>query len=167
MTVNTKTAAGRRELHFDSYEAMLADAQSLANGEVQMVGNWSLGQIFKHLSVAYNGSIDGLEFSVPWFVKIMARLFMKKKFLYGKLPSGFQIPKEHQGKFVADDSTSTEEGLAALQAAVQRLQTEDHRVTHPVLGKLTNEEWDNFHLRHAEMHLSFAVPCGKSGVAAD
>jgi hypothetical protein len=29
---------------------------------------------------------------------------------------------------------------------------------HPVLGKLTHEEWTQLHLRHAELHLSFAVP---------
>lgn len=158
MGVDTKTAAGRRQLRFNSYDDLLADAQMLAKSDVKMVGNWSLGQIFKHLAVAYAGSIDGMHFTVPFYVKIVARVFMKKKFLYGKIPSGFQIPQKHRGHFVAAETTTTEEGWAALQTAVERLKTESHREPHPVFGELSNQEWDNFHLRHAEMHMSFAVP---------
>lgn len=166
MTVDTKTVDGRREVHFDSYEQLLADAQRLSNGEPQLVGNWSLGQIFQHLAVAYTGSIDGLDFKVPWYIKFMARTFMKKKFLYGKLPSGFQIPEENRKKFVADESTSTEAGLNALKDAVVRLQTETARVPHPVLGNITNEEWDNWHWRHAEMHMSFAIPAEEAAAVS-
>jgi len=158
MAIDTKTAPGRRKLHFDSYDALIADAESLAAGEVTMVGNWSLGQIFQHLAVAYNGAIDGLPFSAPWYVKLVARAFMKKKFLYGEVPSGFQIPDKHRDHFVAADTTTTVEGLANLRAAVERLKSDPNRVPHPVLGKLTTEQWDSFNLRHAELHLSFAVP---------
>jgi hypothetical protein len=28
---------------------------------------------------------------------------------------------------------------------------------HPVLGKLTHDQWKQIHLRHAELHLSFAA----------
>lgn len=158
MAVDTKTAQGRRQVHYDSYDDLLADAERLAGGEVTMVGNWTLGQIFQHLAVAYNGAIDGLPFSVPWFVKFMARTFMKKRFLYKGMPSGFQIPDKHRGHFVADETTTTEDGLAALRAAVERLKTESHREPHPVFGELTRQEWDSFNLRHAELHMSFAVP---------
>lgn len=158
MTVNTKTAPGRRDLRFDSYDELLSDAQKLADGEVMLVGNWTLGQIFQHLATAYNGSIDGLNFKVSWIIKVMARLLMKKKFLYGQMPSGFQIPEKNRAEFVPEDSTSIETALAALKAAVHRLQTESQRVVHPVLGELSRDEWDNWHWRHAEMHMSFAVP---------
>lgn len=158
MAADTKMAPGRRELHFDTYDELMVDAEGLAAGEVTMVGNWSLGQVFQHLAVAYTGAIDGLPFNAPWYVKLVARTFMKKKFLYGAIPSGFQIPDKHRDHFVAADTTSTEEGLANLRAAVERLKSDPTRVLHPVLGKLTTEEWDNFNLRHAELHLSFAVP---------
>jgi hypothetical protein len=29
---------------------------------------------------------------------------------------------------------------------------------YPVFGKLTPEEWHQFHLRHAELHMSFVLP---------
>jgi len=30
-------------------------------------------------------------------------------------------------------------------------------VSHPLFGKLSREEWNRFHLRHAELHMSFLV----------
>ncbi len=45
-----------------------------------------------------------------------------------------------------------------LRQAIHRLQTEEKRAPNPVLGKLTREEWDRLHCRHAELHLSFLVP---------
>ncbi len=29
---------------------------------------------------------------------------------------------------------------------------------HPAFGKMNHDEWTKLHLRHSEMHLSFAVP---------
>ncbi len=41
---------------------------------------------------------------------------------------------------------------------IDRLNREPQRYPSPVFGKMTKEEWDQLHLRHAEMHLSFYVP---------
>lgn len=54
--------------------------------------------------------------------------------------------------------TSIDEGLGALRAAVARYKQETKRSPHPALGKLTPGEWIQFHLRHAELHMSFATP---------
>ncbi|MBX9787841.1 MAG: DUF1569 domain-containing protein [Pirellulales bacterium] len=35
---------------------------------------------------------------------------------------------------------------------------ETRRVPHPVIGRLSVDQWNRFHLRHAELHLSFFVP---------
>ena len=35
---------------------------------------------------------------------------------------------------------------------------EDRRVSHPIFGSMSRAEWDQMHLRHAEMHLSFIRP---------
>jgi hypothetical protein len=83
---------------------------------------------------------------------------MKNRFLEKTLPPGFQIPEKDKPILEPADTTSTAEGLAAIESAVERLKTESSRVEHPVLGKLTSEEWTKFHLRHAEMHLSFVRP---------
>ena len=158
MTVDTKKVAQRREVHYDSYDDLLADAERLVSGDVQTVGNWTLGQIFKHLAQSLHSSIDGTNMKFPWLMKKIFLLFMnKEKILNEPLSPGFKIPKKGEAQFSPDASVSTEEGLASLRAAIERCQTETSRAEHPAFGELTGEEWDKFHLRHAELHMSFAA----------
>ncbi len=156
MPINTAKVEGRRSLDYSSFEELLADADRLASGPVQALGNWSDGQIFKHLALAYNGSIDGFAMTFPLPFRLMARLF-KKKLINGAMPPGFTLPGDG-GKSVTPGPTSTEEGLAALHAAVGRLEREPHRATHPMFGDLTKDEWNKIHLKHASLHMSFLVP---------
>ena len=155
MSVVTKKVTGRRTVRYQNLDDLLADAEQLAAGDVRRLGNWSLGQIMEHLAKAYHGSIDGIEFRFPWPLKLMMRLFMKKKFLYGSVPPGFSIPAEVRDQVEPHAETTTEQGLAALRDSIDRLKRETHRQPHPVLGNISREEWDQFHLRHAEMHMSF------------
>ena len=157
MSVNTKTVEGRRELRFNSFDDLLADAEQLASGEVQTLGNWSLAQIFTHLAAGINSTIDGSSFSAPFFMRLMGPL-MKKKFVYGGIPPGFKIPKEAEAQFLPPDEAETEAALAELRKAIERLQSAEKLAPHPLFGKLTKEEAVQFQFRHAEMHLSFAIP---------
>lgn len=157
MTVQTKTVAGRRKVAYESYEDLLADAEEMAHGVVQTLGNWSLAQIFTHLAASFEGSIDGLPFRAPWGVRLMASM-MKRKFLSQPLPAGFAIDQQARTKLEPNPTVSTNEALDALRFAVSRCQTEAQRASHPVFGNLSKDEWDQFNLRHAEMHMSFVVP---------
>ena len=56
------------------------------------------------------------------------------------------------------DQAEFDEAFACLETGVQRLGRQGTRVVHPLLGRLSAAQWDKFHLRHAEMHLSFIVP---------
>lgn len=157
MTINTKTASGRRNVHYGNLSELLADAERLAISDVRMVGNWSLGKIYGHLARAINFSIDGFPFGLNPVLRFVGKLLMKKRFLTKPLPSGFKIPKKNRKDFIAD-SDDTVQGLSELRDAIQRQNNEPNRVIHPFLGQLTNEEWEQFHCRHAELHMSFAVP---------
>ncbi len=153
MTVNTKKVTDRRELRFESLDDVVQEAENLASLEIEQLGNWSLGQILVHLAAAMNCSIDGFPFKAPLPIRLIAPLLFKKKFIYKAVPAGFQVPKG------ADDfspgNTSNDEGLEAIKQAVARLGSETKRSPNPGLGELTTDEWNNFHCRHAEMHLSF------------
>ncbi len=157
MTVQTKSVAGRRTVSYQSYDDLLADAEEMAHGVVQTLGNWSLGQIFKHLAAAMEGSIDGIPFQMPLLMRLMAPL-LKRKFLTKPLPSGFQIASNARAAMEPDATVSTAEALDALRYAVSRCQSETDRAAHPLFGRLSREEWDQFNLRHAEMHMSFVAP---------
>jgi len=156
MPVDTAKVGGRRKLDYASLEELLADADRLSSGPVKVLGNWSAGQIFRHLAIVYNGSIDGLTMSVPWLLRVMAP-FLKKKLLRSPMPAGIKLPPD-AAKVLTPGPTSTEEGLAELHAAVARLQQEPHRAQHPVFANLSKEEWNQIHLKHASLHMSFLVP---------
>ncbi|MCA9268773.1 MAG: DUF1569 domain-containing protein [Planctomycetales bacterium] len=161
MSVDTKKAAGRRDVRYQSYDDLLADAQRLAAGPTTTVGNWTLGQILFHLAKSIEASIDGIPFKAPWLMRLVAKLFMKKKFIYKSVPPGFKLPATAAAKYTGDPSVDAQEALAALSAAIDRANGTAQRGDHPAFGKLTREEWDSFNLRHAEMHMSFVKAAGE------
>jgi hypothetical protein len=156
MPVETAKVQGRRQVAYNSLEEVVADAERLSSGPVKTLGNWSAGQIFKHLAFAFSGSIDGLALTFPWYLRTVARLF-KGKLLAGAMPAGYKLSPQNAS--VAEPApTSTEQGLAELRTAVSRLAREPQRAVHPLFGALTNEEWNRVHLMHANLHMSFLVP---------
>ena len=156
MPVATAKVEGRRKLDYQSLDEVVADAERLSAGTLTTLGNWSAGQIFRHLATAYNASIDGFKTTFPWPMRFMAGLF-KQKLINGAMPPGIKVPAG-LAKEVMPEPTSTEYGLAQLRAAVARLEREPKRAKHPVFGELSNEEWNKVHLNHAKLHMSFLVP---------
>lgn len=156
MPINTAKVKGRRKLDYASFDELLADAERMTSGPVKTLGNWSAGQIFKHLAIVFNGSIDGMPITFPWYFRLVVRLF-KKQILKGNMPAGYQMKNEN-ADFAVPGPTTAEEGLAALRAAVERLKRDTYREVHPLMGNLNQEEWDKLHLKHASLHMSFLIP---------
>jgi Protein of unknown function (DUF1569) len=156
MPVDTTKVQGRRQLNYASLDEIVADAERLSSVPVKTLGNWSAGQVYKHLATAFNGSIDGLPDAFPWHIRLMGRLF-KKRLLAGAMPPGFKLPAEF-AKAVLPEPTATEVGLAELRAAIARLKRDSRRAKHPVFGNLSDEEWNRIHLMHANLHMSFLAP---------
>ena len=157
MAVKTGKVTGRRKVHYDSYQDLLNDAERLAGGEVRLLGNWSFGQILGHLARSMEFAIDGAPFKAPWAMRCIARLFMRQRLITRPMPAGFKLPGR-AAEHLVPDPLSTEEGMASLRAAIQRMHDETERQPHALLGELSLDEWDSLQLRHAEMHLSFVVP---------
>ncbi|MBI5759683.1 MAG: DUF1569 domain-containing protein [Planctomycetales bacterium] len=153
MSVKTKQVQGRRTVRYESLRDLLNDAEKLASADVRTLGNWSFGQILKHNAMSLDSSIDGSGFMLPAPVRWLMSLMMKQKFLTKPIPPGFKSPDS----FVPGE-TSIKEGLSALRAAIERQNRETKRALHPGFGQFTNDEWNQFNLRHAEMHMSFVVP---------
>jgi len=156
MPVNTAKVEGRRELDYASFEELLADADRISSGPVKALGNWSAGQIFRHLAIVYNQSIDGFTVTFPWYLHLMAKMF-RSKLIAGPMPPGFKLPSEG-AKALQPGPTSAAEGLADLRAAVERLERKPHRAIHPMFGELDQEQWNKIHLKRASLHMSFLVP---------
>ena len=82
----------------------------------------------------------------------MMSIFMKRKYLKRELPPGFKSTE----RFIPED-TSVAAGVASLQGAIARQKHESKRAPHPAFGNIGPDGWNDFHLRHAELHMSFLV----------
>jgi hypothetical protein len=154
--IDTRKVGGRRGLRFDSLDAILADVEMLEKAKrVRALGNWSAGQNVAHVALLMTRSLDGFPGSIPWFVRMPVRLLMKGTVLNKPMSAGFKTPKAVGSP---PEPVSLEDGLAQLRAAIGRLKAESKRAPSPLLGRLSVEEWNQLHCRHAELHLSFLVP---------
>jgi hypothetical protein len=156
MPIDTGKASNRRKLHFDNLDDLLKDVDRLNQGKVKTLGNWSSGQILKHLTIIMNGSIDGFPVRFAWPLRFFGWL-MKNRILSKTMPPGFQL-KGRAGELFLPPPTSWDDGLLGFRQAIHRLQTDGTREPSPFLGVMTREQWDQLHCRHAELHLSFLVP---------
>lgn len=157
MSVKTSEVTNRRRIRYESFHDLLVDAECLAQGEVLMLGNWTLGQIYLHLARSMHASIDGLPIQAPWLSRLSVKLFYARRLLSGPMPAGLRLPAEAAQR-LSPELVSTEDGLFALRESIDRLGFETDRAAHPLLGEMSLDQWDSFHLRHAELHMSFALP---------
>ncbi len=165
--VKTKSVQNRREVHYANYDELLSDIRTLSEQGVDHLGNWTLGQIVGHLAKTFSVQVEGTDFKPPWYFGLplrlssRVRLILKNRMLTKPLDSGFQIPKRFRKNLVAEADIDEQEAIAQLHAVVQRCNEENKVHLHAWLGKLTREEWTQFNLRHAELHMSFVVPKGE------
>lgn len=146
----------RRRLHFKTFEEVFDEIESLNSRPHRQLGNWSLPIVVGHLALGMQGSINGGTFPVPWYYKVLGPWLIKPFFLK-KFPSGIKLPRVAREMLIPKE-ISYVDALENFRGAVERLKTETKRGSHPVLGKLTIDEWNRFHLRHCELHLGFLVP---------
>lgn len=146
----------RRKLRFASLDEALFDAERLvAAPNAKTLGNWSLDRLLSHLAVAIDGSIDGVPGQANRLLRLVGPLIKGWVFRRGLSP-GVRLPKNLEA-IAFPSGSSPEEALGKLKSAIERTKSQRMTACHPVFGKLTHEEWNLFHLRHAELHLSFAI----------
>lgn len=157
MTVSSYYVQGRRRLRFATLSDVVIDAEQLvATPDAKTLGNWPLDRLLTHLAVAIEASIDGVPGKANWMVRLLGPLIKRWVFKRGMSP-GFRLPRKLEA-IAFPPGSSPKEAVRKLRSAIERTKTERMTSSHPVFGKLTHEEWNQFHLRHAELHLSFAIP---------
>ncbi len=178
------TRAPRRALHIPNLDSLTRLVHSLreavAPGGVglNVSGNWSVGQILHHLSRTISGSLDGFACvpirpteppgplrDAPILGRLLRRIdrqdlhaerLLLRRVLLDQplLPAGPSVALPGQLDPFAQVWTS--DASAWLLAVLGRLASgERMRRESPTLGPMTHEQWVAFHLRHAELHLSF------------
>jgi hypothetical protein len=113
----------------------------------------------KHLGQVMHGSIDGspTPFQFPLLSRVVGRLLLRPFLLHVGVPRGIRLPKAATRQFMFDEA-QFDEAFERLSSGVARLANESRRVPHPLIGNLSPAQWNQFHLRHCEMHLGFVVP---------
>ena len=157
MTIKSKSVQGRRELSFSTLDDIVMDAERLvSSNRTRTLGNWPLTQLLSHLTMTVNSSIDGFADKAPLLVRIFGPL-LKSRMISRTMSPGLNLPRKAEaGAFPA--ATSTTAAFEDLRRAVARTKSERMEAAHPAFGKMNHDEWTKLHLRHSEMHLSFAVP---------
>ena len=152
-----KKQASRRPLKFACLHETVTEAQRLNEAGYAMVGNWDLAKACQHLSKTMRMSIEGAPFSLPFFLKPLAR-----QLLFGKIMSGTptRLPLKTVKEFKPDEHPNVEDELAEYADLVNHIMAEDASLisNHPVFGKVTLDQWRTFHAWHAAHHFSFLIP---------
>jgi hypothetical protein len=146
----------RRTPRFHSYDEMLADAEALLAGGYERAGNWNLGQNCSHIAKTMKKSLEGFPDLKPWPFRFAARLLVLGSILKHqqhnrRFPGpAYLMPAENE-----DDRA----GLQELRAIVAKVKAHAGEFQiHPVFGQMSRPQWQDFHLWHAEHHLSFLLP---------
>ncbi len=162
--VDTK-AARRRLVTYSSLTQFAADLEKVEEahraGTLRRLGNREPGPIFGHLAISMRGSREGmpeLKAAAPWWLRLVGPL-VKGRVLKSPLQPGVRMSSRAEDA-LWDDGLTFEEGMIALRAEVERAGKPGcvYGAAHPVFGKMSTEEWSVFHLRHAELHMSFLQP---------
>lgn len=150
-----------RTLHFQTPDQALAEAERIVHssraGKLQTLGNWTPGQTLSHLAW-WIEAIDQPDKvpPLPWYVKLLGPV-IKNKLITSTPKPGAKLPGAPTGTH-GDAPATLDEGLTRFRAAVQRLNQGNFPPRHPVFGKMSQQDWLNLHLRHAELHLGFLQP---------
>src|SRR5579862_3360279 len=162
MVVDTRHVANRRRVHYSNLNEFLADAERLAVIETRTLGNWTLPQIFDHLTRSLTVAVEGTTatFSAP--ARCILRFF-KHRIMTSPMTPGFHCPENVDQVLRPSAGIDIDAALDLLRAAMARFQSATLVAQHPAFGKLTKADWNQLTLRHAELHMSFVVPDEREG----
>jgi len=157
MSINTKTAP-RRELHFESMQDILDDAQAATAGPHETTGNWSSGQIITHVGELIDVSLHGTDAKMPLPLRVMGRV-LRPWLLTRPINPGLKIPKGMRPRFTPPQDVPLDRAMQRFGALCEEAK-QPGSMTHPspLLGRITHDQWVQMHCRHAELHFSFIQP---------
>ena len=177
--VDTRRAE-RRALSLASFDDLAREVDRIerasdpAGEGLRFTGNWSAGQIFEHIAMAIERSMDGFG-ALPASARpapraliaiaersAHARALQAERTLRAALLSGPMSPAGPSialpGELEPAEHVWTRDGAARLRVALSRLR-DGHPMNKPspTIGPLSPDEWTVLHLRHAALHLSFII----------
>ncbi len=160
--VNTK-AAPHRDLHFDSFEDILTDLETIENavnaGTATTTGNWTIGENCDHCAKFLACACDGFGKLAPAPLRFVFRaLFFKKAMGDDPIPAGFKLPKQASILLPTPGITDAE-GIGELRKQLKRvIAGKEMTARSPVFGTVTHDQWHIIQRKHCALHLGFIQP---------
>lgn len=146
-----------RKLELRCLDDVVSEIQKLSQTGYEISGNWTLGQICRHLTLDIQSCMDGYPKWVYLFAPlrpVIRKLFLPK-ILRFESPSGVKT----MGKFVPPADLADEQEANAYKAQVERFSGFDGPFhTHPGFGFNQREDLETIYSAHAAHHLSFLAP---------
>ena len=146
-----------RNLRFENLDTAVADARLLLREGYTRQGNWTLGQICRHLTLVQDPSVDGYPkwMSLFAFMRPIMRRFLLPKILGDDSPRGIRT----SSMFVPPENVDDASEVEAFAKSVERF----HRHVgeyhpHPAFGKQSRDMIEQIHSAHAAHHLRFLTP---------
>jgi hypothetical protein len=149
----------RRPVRYQSLEDVLVDAEHLAVEGFRTTGNWTFGQILKHLAMGGDACFDGFgDWRAPWWARTFVAPLLRKRFLYVAMPAGIRFP-DTADRLLPPERVLVEEALEHLRRSIARFENEMPNQPHPFLGRLrSRDEYLALMYRHCELHMSYVHP---------
>lgn len=147
----------RRELSFANLDQAVAEAESLAIGNVRTTGNHKFANILEHLARTHDMTTGKLEAPRP---PLMIRIMMPimKSFILKDIKPGFKLPPKAEAFFWPKQEFEVQEALNHLKESVENYKTNGPLAKHPFFGKLSQEQVLQLNCDHCALHLSFVHP---------
>ncbi|WP_146519875.1 DUF1569 domain-containing protein [Stieleria varia] len=142
-------------VHFRTIDELQSFVEMIREDNHETLGQWSAAQNFAHLAGAFEGSMQQLPAGYPRIVRIMLRPFRSIVTKY-RFPPWLPIPAAIKHRLEPPVDALFDEQKSRLLDSIREFCSHDsEHPPHPVLGRLTRDEWIGFHLRHSAHHLSF------------
>ncbi len=161
---NNKTL-NRRKLKFQTMDDLLTDARHLADTGVQANGGWTASQVVSHVATGIKCSAEGFGITFPFPMRVFGRL-IRGRMLKKGMPTGIKITGKARKLFIPPTDITFDEAMAQLTGAIESAKQNGMTARSPIFGQLSQEQWVQFHCRHAELHFSFLTPATQSNETA-
>ncbi|MEM9941482.1 MAG: DUF1569 domain-containing protein [Planctomycetota bacterium] len=153
----------RRDLELEGFDSVLGECRSLLGNGYQRAGNWSLGQICRHIRLTIEANMNGY----PWWMTLLGfplrpilKLLLLPRIMSGRSPAGLQTAPS----LVPPDGLDDDQEFQAFESCVGSFVRHTGPLyPHPAFGKMSHEEFGKFHVAHCIHHLRFLIPKSDEG----
>jgi len=145
----------RRPLRFARLRDVPPDVEQLLACNHRTLGRWTLAQICNHLSESIRYSLEGFPGRhAPWPIRLtIGKAIGALMLTTGRIKEGVPLTAAYQ----PDKTLDAAEQLAILRAVIDRFESASEFKLHPLIGRMSREQWQRFHCIHCGHHLSFVT----------